>query len=246
MNQFQQYAKRYILNNKFLAKKFGKVYFGLNQLDLKLSEFIDCEDGYFIELGANDGISQSNTKNLELYHGWQGLLIEPSPQQFGKLIKNRKKRNSFFMCACVAFDFPDKKIALMYSNLMTVALKGRNDILNVKAHALDGEKYSQKEKSFKFEAIAKTLQSLIDEAGSPQMIDLLSLDVEGGEIEVLRGVDFGKTHFKLILIETRSIVEVTKFLRSKKYKQIAQLSHHDYLFAPSSALEANMTWLTPA
>ena len=240
-SEFKQNIKRLILNNRFLAKRFGKVYFGLNKLDEQLSQFTNYNNGYFIELGANDGISQSNTKHLELFQGWHGILIEPSPRQFAKLIRNRVRKNSFFMCACVAFDFSGTKIDLIYSNLMTVALDGRNDILNPAAHAIDGEKYSFKEASFNFTAEARSLQSLMDEAGSPKLIDLLSLDVEGGEMEVLKGIDFKKTNFKYILVETRSIVILSKFLNLKHYSQISQLSHHDYLFEYSPELKEMKT-----
>ena len=227
---FKLNAKRFILNHKFLARRFGKVYFGLNKLDEKISNFFGYKNGYFIELGANDGIQQSNTKHLELYQGWQGILIEPSPKQFAKLKKFRSKRNKFFNCACVGFDFPKSTIELMYSNLMSVALEGENDIADPVAHAKAGESHSEKEKAYIFSAQARTLQSVLNEAKSPQVIDLLSLDVEGGELEVLKGIDFEHSNFKYIVIETRSINEVRGFLNLKNYEEIVKLSHHDYMF----------------
>jgi hypothetical protein len=51
--------------------------------------------GYYIELGANDGITQSQTKYLELYCGWSGILIEPTPTVFNLLKRNRSKSNYF-------------------------------------------------------------------------------------------------------------------------------------------------------
>jgi hypothetical protein len=74
------------------------------------------------------------------------------------------------------------------------------------------------------------LQSILDESVSPALVDLLSLDVEGGELEVLAGVDFQKTNFRYIVIETRSIDEVRKFLFGYNYRELSQLTHHDYLF----------------
>jgi FkbM family methyltransferase len=229
-SEFKQNAKRFILNHKFLARRFGKVYFGLNKLDEKISHFLDYKNGYFVELGANDGIQQSNTKHLELYQGWHGILIEPSPKQFIKLKKSRSKRSKLFNCACVGFDFPETRIDLMYSNLMSVALEGENDIADPVAHAKAGESHSDREEAYIFSAPARTLQSVLDEAKSPWVIDLLSLDVEGGELEVLKGINFEDTNFKYIVIETRSINEVRRFLNLKNYEEIAKLSHHDYMF----------------
>jgi FkbM family methyltransferase len=223
-------AKPLVLNNRWASTILGKHFFGLNNLDKKILEHINFKNGYFIELGANDGITQSNTKHFELFKGWHGVLIEPSPTQFKKLKKFRSKRNHFYNAACVAFDFPKDTIELIYSNLMSVALEGRNDIADPFEHAKAGEKHSDREQSYKFYAQARTLQSILDESESPALVDLLSLDVEGGELEVLAGVDFQKTNFRYIVIETRSIDEVRKFLFSNNYRELSQLTHHDYLF----------------
>ena len=106
-------AKRLVLQNRFLSNVYGKKYFGLNNLDEKISKYFEYKDGYFVELGANDGITQSNTKYFELHKGWTGVLIEPSPTQYAQLKKSRSKRSKFFNCACVGFDFPKETIELM-------------------------------------------------------------------------------------------------------------------------------------
>ncbi len=224
------WGRSLILRNRFLSRAFGKVFFGFNNLDKKILEYIDYNNGYFVELGANDGITQSNTKHLELYKGWTGVLIEPSPRNFVKLKKSRSKRSYLFNCACVGFDFPKPTIELMYSNLMSIALEGINDIADPLAHAKAGESHSDKEEIYLFSAQARTLQSVLEEAKSPKLIDLLSLDVEGGELEVLKGIDFEYTNFKYIVLETRSINEVRGFLNLRSYEEIAKLSHHDYIF----------------
>ena len=231
--RIKQTMKPFVLKNKLLSKLLGKEFFGLNNLDKKILDYVNTSNGYFVELGANDGITQSNTKHFELYKGWRGVLIEPSPKQFKKLKRFRNSRNLFYNCACVSFDFPKATIELLYSNLMSVALEGRNDIQDPLAHAIAGESHSEREKTFKFQAQARTLQSILDESNSPKLIDLLSLDVEGGELEVLGGVDFERTNFRYIIIETRSISAVRQFLADRNYKEIAQLTHHDFIFALS-------------
>ena len=229
-SNIKQKMKPYLLRSRFCSRIVGKQYFGLNDLDKKLLEFVTSKDGYFVELGANDGITQSNTKHFELYRGWHGVLIEPSPNQFNFLKKSRSRRSQFFNFACVGFDYPYDTVKLLYSNLMTVALQGKNDIQDPKAHAKEGEQFLKKETAFEFEAEARTLQSILSDANSPPVIDLLSLDVEGGELEVLSGIDFSETNFRHILLETRSIEEITAFLQSKNYVLLAKLTHHDYLF----------------
>lgn len=227
---FKVQLKAIVYRSSILSKIFGKRYFGLNQLDKEILGFVNYRGGYFVELGANDGVTQSNTKHLELFKGWKGVLIEPSPKQFAKLKRFRSRKSHLFNCACVSFDFPKNTIELMYSNLMSVALEGKNDIPDRVVHARSGERHHEREKIYTFQAQAKTLQSLLEESRSPKIIDLLSLDVEGGELEVLGGVDFNKSNFKYIVIETRSINDVKMFLEPRGYVQLAQLSHHDYIF----------------
>ena len=63
--------------------------YGLNGMDLRLAELLGREDGVFVEAGANDGVSQSNTLLLERSHGWSGLLIEPVPSFAERCRRNR-------------------------------------------------------------------------------------------------------------------------------------------------------------
>lgn len=66
----------------------------------------------------------------------------------------------------------------------------------------------------------------------PPHIDLLSLDVEGGEIEVLNGLDFDRYSFGTLVIESRSIQRLEKLLNSKGYRLVKKISDRDYLFTP--------------
>lgn len=48
---------------KILKKIFGS--YSLNFLDIKMLRYLNYDNGYFIECGANDGIRQSNTLYYE-------------------------------------------------------------------------------------------------------------------------------------------------------------------------------------
>jgi FkbM family methyltransferase len=209
----------------------GRKYYGLNQLDIKMEKYLDYENGTFIELGANDGQTQSNTKYYEDFRGWSGMLIEPSPNNYKNCIKNRSVSNHIFNCACVPFHYEKDTIDLFYSNLMTAAAGLVSDIREASLHAEGGSRFlKEDEKVERFTAKARTLNSLLEEVSFPTEIDFLSLDVEGVEIEVLKGVDFDKYKFKYMLIECRSIDALTEFLAEKEFRLIDQLSFHDYLF----------------
>ena len=220
-----------IANSKFLALLTGTKYWGLQDLDRKLISIIGTKPGYFVELGANDGISQSNTKHLEMFHGWRGALIEPYPKNFRKLSKTRSRLTYFENAACVGFEFKKSEMQLTYSNLMTTPMEGTSDLEDRESHARSGKKFlKSNEKVAAFSAKALTLSSILDKAGAPLTIDLLSLDVEGGEIEVLGGVDHSKYRFNWMLVESRNKQKISDFLKALGYEFHSQLTCHDYLF----------------
>jgi len=115
---------------------------------------------------------------------------------------------------------------------MSSPLGLESDIENPFSHAESGSKFLHPtDKTFVFGALARPLNSLLIEANAPCLIDLLSLDVEGAEIEVLKGIDHSQFKFKYLCIETRSKDSLISYLASVGYRYIEQLSGHDYLFS---------------
>ena len=64
-------------------------------ISIEIMKYLDFNDGFYIESGANDGVFQSNTLKLEQEKNWKGILIEPSPIGFHKCQSNRSKDNIF-------------------------------------------------------------------------------------------------------------------------------------------------------
>lgn len=228
------FAQQAIFNSPAIMKLLGQEYFGTDQLDRKLKEFLDLDrPGYFIEIGANNGIAQSNTKHLELFHDWTGLLVEPWRPNFERLKITRARRTNFVHAACVAFTYPRETVDLYFSNLLTIA----EGLENEKSNAYNWAKGAEflipdGGKVEKFSAPAKTLDSILEEIGAPREISLFSLDVEGAEIEVLKGVNFERYKFGVLCIESDAISGIETFLSRQGYKVSAQLSFHDYVFVP--------------
>jgi len=83
---------------------------------------------------------------------------------------------------------------------------------------------------FSFGPIAATLNSLLESAKAPNVIDFISLDVEGAELEVLNGINFEDYSFKFMLIEIRNLKPMEDFLIGCGYVLEKKLSEHDYLF----------------
>ena len=82
-------------HSRIFRKITGIGYFGLNGIDKEIRKNLVEGPGFYVELGANNGIKQSNTLTLEKYEGWHGLLIEPEPNNFRDLLRNRSDRNFF-------------------------------------------------------------------------------------------------------------------------------------------------------
>ena len=115
--------------------------------------------------------------------------------------------------------------------MMSSSIGLETDINNPQNHALIGKQFLERdEDNFNFGAIANQLNNILLKANAPKQIDFLSLDVEGAEIEVLKGINHNEYRFKFICIESRSIEKITDYLSINNYLMIEKLSHHDYLF----------------
>lgn len=209
---------------------------GLNGVDVALAQHLDLsQPGYYIELGANDGLRQSNTYFLEQQHGWRGLLIEPSLNNYLELIRNRSPENNFVCAACVSFDYPDEFVRMRYANLMSVSSSLDIDLPDAEQHIVEGVRFLRDSREVvDFGAVARTLSEVLLEVDAPSRIELLSLDVEGAELEVLRGVDHQRHRFDKIIVECRDIERLDEYLTQVGYHQVARLSVHDYLYTDNS------------
>jgi FkbM family methyltransferase len=208
-----------------------KKFHGLHGLDRKLEVYLGYDGGYFVELGANDGVDQSNTLYFERERGWRGVLIEPILHNFLKCQANRAQDNAFFCAACVSEDYEEPYVRLTYSNLMTTPHGVDSDIADPTAHAQSGAVYLKPgEQPVEVMAVARTLSSLLAEAGAPAEMDLLSLDVEGAELEVLKGLDHDRHRFRYMLVECRDAERLGRYLAEANYVLIDKISQHDYLF----------------
>ena len=105
---------RKAVNSLVYLRSFFYKFHSLNQIDKELFRLLENRDGFYVEIGANDGISQSNSLFFERKRSWLGVLVEPSPSTFEFLRKNRSSSNNFYNCACVSFDHKDDFIYFYY------------------------------------------------------------------------------------------------------------------------------------
>ena len=207
----------------------GKTYSSLDSnwvpLDHKLIEIMNIHNGIFIEVGAYDGVWSSNTKLLEECYGWTGILIEPSELSFKQLQENRPLARSF-QCALGSFEEDGIYGYGDFDGGAMSSLIGRTNRPQIYAVHI------------------RSLQSVLDECGLHH-VHFLSLDTEGYELNILKGIDFSKTTFDYMLIEIYQdqYSDIVSLLSSHGYELATCLSnynqssnpgwdgtHNDYLF----------------
>ena len=182
----------------------------------KLNKIINKKRGFFIELGANDGLFQSNTAFFEKEMEWKGILIEPSIKGFEKCKINRPNSISLNF-ACVSDDYSEEYISGDFkdnnpmSSVNGVRLKRKN---NVKVKA-------------------RTLEKILDDYCNTK-IDFLSLDTEGYELEILKGLNLKKYRPEFILIEIydKDYNNITNYLNLNNYKLHSNLTNYNKIDNP--------------
>lgn len=176
-----------------------------DEKQLVLKFFAQKRNGAFVEVGANDPVTASQTWLLE-QSGWHGVLVEPQSVHYEKL-RAQRKNSRVFQVACGA---PDEEGEM---ELHIGASNGHS--------TLDDPRRAPGHNFVGVERVkVTTLDKVLQSAGLDQ-IDFLSVDVEGHEIEVLRGLNFEKFKPALILIEDHlRDLRGHRFLTSRGYKLV--------------------------
>jgi FkbM family methyltransferase len=183
---------------------------GLEGLDVLLAGALGWErDLTFIELGGNDGFQRSNSYLLERELGWHGLLIEAIPELAAEARRNRPRTR--VVCAIATASSKCAIVGMDDQDLMSKVSTNPSRIL----------------------VATTTISTVIDQVTDGEPPDLLSIDVEGHEMEVIEGLDLGKHRPRWILVETDRPDAVGQALSC--YDLVSQLSYHDYLFRLSGA-----------
>ena len=231
-NFIKSIIPKFLLEIYYDFKIKRKTYYGHHELDKKLKKYLNYKNGFFVELGANDGIRQSNTFYFEKNLNWNGVLIEPIKKKYLKCLRYRSNKNYFYNNACVSFNYKHDKIKMFYSDLMSsISDQEINNKVDAKKHAYEGKQYLLKDEDIEEVLVnVKTLNSIFEEINAPKLMDFLSLDVEGAELEVLNGINLLTYNFKFILIESRDDDEIKKYLTNKSYIFLEKISKRDLLF----------------
>lgn len=185
--------------------------------------FPNKNNGIFVEVGADDGVHNSNTLFFEEL-GWTGVCIEPSHERFKAL-----KQNRTCICENVAIDSKEGVVEFMDISGYGRGLSGIVDKY-CEAHKNRVEN-EIKHKDCKGHQVIKVKTQRLDvilKENNITRVDFCSIDTEGSEYDVISSLDFDSIVIDVFLIENNyKENNVSNFLSNVGYKKIAKLENDD-------------------
>ena len=175
-------------------------------------------DGFFVEVGAADGVFLSNTFYLETL-GWTGIVAEPNPR-FAEKLKRRRCAVSHLCVSSTSGETVPFLAAEMgeLSRMATVAFTDKHE-----ARRQQGAQQLQ--------VRTITLNDLLEQHSAPRTIDYLSVDTEGAELDILSAFDFDRWDVRAITVEhnhTPAREALYELLTAKGFRrQFRELSRFD-------------------
>ena len=155
--------------------------------------------GVFLDIGANDGLFGSNTATLELDYGWTGLCIEANPKLIQPLTNNRPNSTIVHKAVWTGKSNVKIEVPLHFKKKDPANQLGR--IASLEGNAKSFKKFFDKGiETFNVECDTAT-SILNDTLGIPIVIDYMSLDIEGAEIEALQSINFDLIDIRFMTIE---------------------------------------------
>ncbi|MGE0932113.1 FkbM family methyltransferase [Peijinzhouia sedimentorum] len=186
--------------------------------------FANTKNGFFLDIGAHDGVSFSNTFFFETHLNWKGICVEPIPEVYQKLVKNR---NCIYVNACI-----DSK----NGTLKFTRVKGYGEMLSGISDKYDQKHKERINKTLKqfggeieeFEVNSVTVMSLVEKYNLDR-IDLMNVDTEGNEWPIIQTFPFDILKPKVILVENNyNDNNIKNFLVEKGYTFC--VNHGDDIF----------------
>ena len=193
-------------------------------------KYLNYNNGFFIEVGGADGVTQSNTWHLENYKNWTGILVEPNPIAAEQCTINRPK-STVFNYALVSDNCKDDEIRMMrrtvYSGDPGLMTSVADSPIRQVTEWINPATETDKTEEFVIQTA--TLNNIL-ETMNIKNIDFFSLDVEGYEKEVLLGLNLNIFKIKTILLEWHLDISEIQNMLNNTHVMVEQLSKHDYVF----------------
>ena len=169
------------------------------------------QGGFFLEIGGYDGITGSNTYYLEKQLNWNGIIVECNPT----LVEKCKQSRNCYICDKALYELDDSNIefTIPYGDEI---VGGKEQLGGIKS-LLKPESLKAFQRCYNKskDIIVKTINinTLLDKR-KIYNIDYVSLDVEGGELSILKTWDFNKHKVKFLTVEHGNIYHYQKSINA--------------------------------
>ena len=206
--------KNFFWNEKFYSQA------GQDKI-IKNHFFQNNKNGFFIEIGAYDGIIGSNCCHFEKFLNWEGIAIEASKIQYDKLKNNRKCKT---VNKAISNKIKDVEFVEVIEGL--TQMSGINNENNTAIEIINNNKNSKTK-------ISKiTTTTFEEEIKSNLEIDYLSIDIEGEELDLLKSIDFNKYTIKVISVENNvpDKFNYNTFFKSKNFSFFDRIGQDEIFF----------------
>jgi len=172
-----------------------------NEQEIIINLFKGKRNGTFLDIGANDGVTLSNTFALANNYGWTGLLVEASPKAYERLFKNYELMEWQHDLQNVAIGKEDGELVFWESG----ELLNKGDVALVST-GIRSELKRWDAIHMPFEKITVPMISFATMLSRTRHthFDLLSIDIEGMELDVLPQIDFKALKIQVAVIEWNS------------------------------------------
>ena len=184
-------------------------------------------NGTYIEMGALDGLRYSNTYMFNQVFHWRGVLIELSPPNYNKLVKNRPNEIATVHAAVCA----NKGTVHWYKSGATTT----SGIWEFTAESYRKQWWKNATFNDTIPIECSPLRDILEKhAPTHSFFDVFTLDVEGAELEVLQSLDFEKVGFGMIVVENdghdaRKDKAVRTLLEANGYRYLQRLGNNDIM-----------------
>jgi FkbM family methyltransferase len=178
----------------------------------------ELREGYFVEVGAGDGISLSNTYLLERDYAWKGIVVEPA-RVWNTLDRHR---NCHVDRHCIWSKSGD---TLVFNEVVIPELSTISEFTSRDAHR------ETRTRGRQYPVETLSLNDLLRRYDAPRVIEFLSIDTEGSELEILEQFDFDYYKVKILAVEhnyTSNRERLHALLTSHGFRRrLRALSHFD-------------------
>lgn len=188
--------------------------------DQTIDRLLSKSDGLFVEIGAYDGRTYSNTYYFETERNWSGICIEPVPELFQKVQKNR---SCITVQGCISDTEGYKAFCRCHGR--TEMLSGLVDFYDEQHRQRIETEIAEHGGSWEeFDVKCYTLGELLDKHDM-STVDYCSIDTEGGELEILGTIDFDRYNIRALSIEDNyEDQRIIRFMTGKGYSVLCRNS----------------------